>query len=194
MAHALVISHFAFRYFFLSNNEVTITREHKHLGLILHSKLSFESHINEKIKIARKGMGTIKYPSNYLPISTLDQIYKMYIRPHLNLCDVIYHIPKISDVSVPSSRLHNLMNAIEKIQYQAALVITTTTNNNNEFISSQYTKNSTKLIKIDNIKIKYKNNLNIIKIDLKIQEETIYNYSTYETYIWNINFADSTRA
>ena len=67
-------------------------------------------------------------------------------------------------------------------------------NNNNEFISSQYTKNSTKLIKIDNIKIKYKTNLNIIEIDLKIQEETIYKYSTYETYIWNINFADSTRA
>ena len=54
--------------------------------------------------------------------------------------------------------------------------------------------NSIKLIKIDNIKIKYKNNLNIIKIDLKMQEETIYKCSTYETYIWNIYFADSTRA
>ena len=63
------------------NNEVTITCEHKHLGLILHSKLSFESHINEKIKIARNGIGIIKYLSNYLPIGTLDQIYKMYIRP-----------------------------------------------------------------------------------------------------------------
>ena len=60
--------------------------------------------------------------------------------------------------------------------------------------SSQYTKNSIKLIKIDNIKIKYKNNLNIIKIDLNIHEETTYKYSTYGTYIWNIDFADSTRA
>ena len=50
----------------------------------------------------------------------------MYIRPHLDFCDVIYHIPKISDVSVPSFRLYNLMNAIEKIQYQAALAITGT--------------------------------------------------------------------
>ena len=107
---------------YFNNNEVTITCEH--LGLNLDSKLSFESHINEKIKIARKGIGIIKYLSNYLPISTLDQIYKMYIRPHLDFCDVIYHIPKISDVSVPSSRLHNLMKAIEKIQYQTALAIT----------------------------------------------------------------------
>ena len=50
----------------------------------------------------------------------------MYIRPHLDFCDVIYHIPKILDTSVPSSRLHNLMNAIEKIRYQAALAITGT--------------------------------------------------------------------
>ena len=111
---------------YFNNNEVTITCKHKHLGLILDSKPSFESHINEKIKIARKGIGIIKYLSNYLPISTLGQIYKMYIRPHLDFCDVIYHIPNISDVSVPSSRLHNLMNAIEKIQYQAALAITGT--------------------------------------------------------------------
>ena len=69
----------------------------------------------KKILIARKGIGMIKYLSNYLPISTLDQIYKMYIRPHLDFSDVIYHIPKISDVSGPSSRLNNLMNAIEKI-------------------------------------------------------------------------------
>ena len=87
---------------YFNNNEVTITCEYKHLGLILDSKLSFESHINEKIKIARKGIGIIKYLSNYLPFSPLDQIYKMYIRPHLDFCDVIYHIPKMSDVSVPS--------------------------------------------------------------------------------------------
>ena len=39
--------------------------------------------------------------------------------------------------------------------------------------SSQYTNNSIKLIKIYNIKSKYKNNLNIIKINLKMQEEII---------------------
>ena len=47
----------------------------------------------------------------------------MYIRPHLDFCDVIYHISNISDVSIPSFRLNNLMNAV---QYQAALAITAT--------------------------------------------------------------------
>ena len=50
---------------YFNNNEVTEVHEHKHLGLILDPKLSFASHINETIKIARKGIGKIKYLSSY---------------------------------------------------------------------------------------------------------------------------------
>ena len=39
---------------------------HKHLGLNLDSKLSFVSHINEKINKARKLIGILKYLSQYL--------------------------------------------------------------------------------------------------------------------------------
>ena len=51
---------------YFNNNEVTEVREHKHLGLILDSERSFTSHINEKIIIAPKGIGIIKYLSSYL--------------------------------------------------------------------------------------------------------------------------------
>ena len=37
---------------------------HKHLGLILDSRLSFEKHINEKIIKAKKNVGVLKYLSN----------------------------------------------------------------------------------------------------------------------------------
>ena len=40
---------------------------------------------------AREGLGIIKHLAPYLPVSTLDQIYKMYVRPHLDFCDVIFH-------------------------------------------------------------------------------------------------------
>ena len=46
--------------------------EHKHLGLILDSKLTFANHISEKISKARKGIGVIKYLSSYVPVKTLD--------------------------------------------------------------------------------------------------------------------------
>ena len=40
--------------------QVQLTDNHKHLGLMLDSKLTFDNHINEKIAIARKGIGIIK--------------------------------------------------------------------------------------------------------------------------------------
>ena len=41
--------------------------EQKHLGLILDSSLSFEKHLDDKIKKAKKSIGIIKHLSNFLP-------------------------------------------------------------------------------------------------------------------------------
>ena len=111
---------------FFNGAEVLRVNEHKHLGLILDSKLSFFEHVNEKIKIARKGVGVLKYFSSYLPIKTLDIIYKLFIRSLLDYCDVIYHIPSSSGIFNLSISLHSLMESIERIQYQSALAITGT--------------------------------------------------------------------
>ena len=109
---------------YFNNIEITQVSEHKHLGLILHSKLSFATHVNEKLQIARTGTGIIKFLSRFLPIKTLDQIYKMYVRPLLDFCDVIFHTPKVLNSFDSSIHLNYLMNSIERIQYQAALAIT----------------------------------------------------------------------
>ena len=66
---------------------------YRHLGLTLDSKLAFTEHINDKIKIANRFIGVLKYLSKYLPLKTLDQVYKMFIRPHLDYGDVVFHIP-----------------------------------------------------------------------------------------------------
>ena len=111
---------------YFNDAEVVRVNEHKHLGLILDSKLSFSQHVNEKIKIARKGLGVIKYLSSYLPKKTLELIYKLFIRSHFDYCDVIYHVPNIHDMHTSSNSLHTLMESIERIQYHAALAITGT--------------------------------------------------------------------
>ena len=107
------------------NGTMVVTKPfHKHLGLILDSKLTFIEHVNDKIKTAKRYIGILKFLSNYLPIKTLDQVYKMYVRPHLDYGDVIYHIPQSQSIFSYSTSLHPLMERIEQVQYQAALAIT----------------------------------------------------------------------
>ena len=53
-------------------------------------------------------------------------MYKSLVRPHLDCCNIIFHIPH--RVNTPSDgggiTLHHHMASIEQVQYQAALAIT----------------------------------------------------------------------
>ena len=51
-------------------------------------------------------------------------MYKMFVRPHLDYGDIIYHIPHSPNIFDSSISLHPLMERLEKVQYQAALAIT----------------------------------------------------------------------
>ena len=55
---------------------------------------------------------------------TLNELYMLYVRPHLDYGDVIYHIPqKVCDFSHEVT-LHRLMERLESVQYSAGLAIT----------------------------------------------------------------------
>ena len=97
-------------------NTVPVARTacQKHLGLYLDEKLNFHDHINAKILKANKGIGIIKRLSNTLPRKSLLTIYKSFIRPHLDYCDIIYDQPNNE----------SFCTKIERIQYNAALAIT----------------------------------------------------------------------
>ena len=75
----------------LGNEEITSKTEHKHLGMILDSKLSFKSHVSEAILKARRGIGLIRHLSQYVSRDVLDQMNKLYVRPHLDYGDIVYH-------------------------------------------------------------------------------------------------------
>ena len=47
--------------------------------------------MREKIISARRGIGVIHYLPKYASINVLDQVYKLYVRPHLDYGDIIYH-------------------------------------------------------------------------------------------------------
>ena len=98
--------------------------EQKHLGLTLDSKLSFERHLNEKIMKAKRIVRMIKYLSSFLPLKTLDQMYKALVRSHLDYCDTIYHMPALNNQSNLGVTLPRKLETVERIRYQAALAIT----------------------------------------------------------------------
>ena len=76
-----------------NNVPVALTNSQKHLGMHLDEKLNFNRHISEKISKANKGIGIIRRLFNILPRNALITMYKSFIRPHLDYCDIIYDQP-----------------------------------------------------------------------------------------------------
>ena len=95
-------------------NGIPVKREPctKHLGVILDERLNFRKHIAEKVKKANKGIGLLKFLSKYTSRAVLDRMYKMYVRPHLDYGDVIYH-----------NQLKDSMQLLESVQYNAGLIV-----------------------------------------------------------------------
>ena len=108
---------------FFNGSIVPKVDAHKHLGLTLDSKLSFNKHITDKIKSTNKFIGILRHLSDHLPLKVLTQMYKTFIRPLVDYGDVIYHIPHFYNIFDSSISLHPLMEQIEKIQYHVALAI-----------------------------------------------------------------------
>ena len=84
--------------------------------MILDSCLNVNSHLREKIISARRGTGVICYLSKCVSHDVLDQMYKLYVRPHLDYGDIMYHKHD------PDIKLDFTKN-IESTQYSAALAV-----------------------------------------------------------------------
>jgi len=98
----------------LSLNGIPVEKKDfmKHLGFYLDSRLCFSKHIKEAVLKAKKGLSLLKYLSKYVSRKVLDLSYKLYVRPHLDYGDVIYHNQRM-----------DLMKLIEQVQYSAALIV-----------------------------------------------------------------------
>ena len=96
-------------------NNIPVDRQDftKHLGIYLDSNLNFSKHIREAVLKALKGISLLKFLSKYVARNVLDLSYKLYVRPHLDYGDIIYH-----------NQREDLMKLIEQVQYKAALIIT----------------------------------------------------------------------
>ena len=97
-----------------NSSDVQIADSHKHLGLILDSKLNFNEHTESKITSCNKIIGLMKIFSLIFSRKSLLTIYKSFVRPNLDYADIIYDKPLNE----------SLKRNIEMVQYNAAFIIT----------------------------------------------------------------------
>ena len=84
--------------------------------MILDWCLNFVSHVREKIISAGRGIGVTRYLSKHVSRDVLDQMYKLYVRPHLDYGNIIYHKHD------PDLKL-DFTKKLESTQYSAALAV-----------------------------------------------------------------------
>ena len=72
------------------NTPVNSVATHKHLGMILDSKLSYENHLQSVFSRVNKTSGLLRKLQPTLPRKSLVTIYKLFIRPHLYYSDVSF--------------------------------------------------------------------------------------------------------
>ena len=67
----------------MQNHTLQFISLEKDLGIIFNSRLSFDAHINDKVSNANKILGLIRGTFAILNDVTLVQLYKAFVRPHL---------------------------------------------------------------------------------------------------------------
>ena len=106
---------------FFNNVLVASASDHKHLGIILDCKLLLTKHISEKVAKARKGHWY--YSSSVFPCPFGRSRPIIQTVCIIDYCDIIYHVPAITNPFNSSTILKYSMQSIESTQYQAALVV-----------------------------------------------------------------------
>ena len=99
---------------YCNQNLVKLTSTHKHLGMVLDTKLDVSFQLKNAENNINKTKGLIRKLQNPLPKTSLITFFKSFIRPHLDHGDMIY------DRAYNTSFHQN----IESIQCNVALAIT----------------------------------------------------------------------
>ena len=94
-----------------NNLPVKRVQFHRHLGLTLDSQLNFNEHISSTLSTVNKLTAVLGKLQTVLPRHSLLTIYKTFIRPHLDYCDVQQNIV-------------SWHKKLESAQYNAAIAIT----------------------------------------------------------------------
>ena len=75
---------------YFNNIPVSSTSVHKHLGMLLDGKLSYEHHLKFVLNKVKKIIDLLRKFQKIVPRQFLITIYKSFIWPHLDYGDIVY--------------------------------------------------------------------------------------------------------
>ena len=97
-----------------NNSKVETVSSQKHLGLIPDERLNFNQYLENEINKCYKIIGFLNILSKKLPLDALLEIYKSFVRSHLDYNETVYDKPNNESFT----------NVLERVQYESYLTIT----------------------------------------------------------------------
>ena len=70
----------------VANDNIGLVNETKYLGTMIGNKLKWDSQIKNIQGKASRALGLLKYAKRYVPLGTLNSMYKSIIEPRFNYC------------------------------------------------------------------------------------------------------------
>ena len=64
----------------------------RYLGIEVDQLLSWEEHISALIKKISRGIGMLRHGKKYLPLTTVQSMYKSIIEPHFRFCSSVWGV------------------------------------------------------------------------------------------------------
>ena len=68
------------------NDDIGFVNETKYLGIIIDDNLKWDSQIKNIQGKVLRALGLLKYAKRYVPLDTLNSMYKGIVEPHVNYC------------------------------------------------------------------------------------------------------------
>ena len=99
--------------FNVANNNIGLVNETKYLGVMIDANLKWDSQIKNIQGKVSQALGLLKYAKRYVPLGTLNSMYKGIVEPHFNYRCSVWG-------SCGTTRL----NKLQKLQSRAAIIVT----------------------------------------------------------------------
>ena len=97
----------------IDQEPVSKIKHTKYLGIEVDQFLSWDEHITALIKKISRGIGMLRYGKKYLPLTTVQSMYRSIIEPHFRFCCSVWGV--CSGTS---------LNKLQKLQNRAARIET----------------------------------------------------------------------